>query len=197
MWTERDRQYITTHYRRLEELCVARGVDLARVKTAIAQGALPRPAYRIDGADWVPEDFLDRGLVDTFDPDRVRDRFLADYQRAYQSRYGRCAAAAEAVQAWSDYLSGAYGVCLRHVTPEAIVAKGYLIETIQGLVATPQPDQDEWRAALTEAVDALDALERPFATGDRERFGGLVSRDLYVTAVRTLFPGLDPGRRRT
>jgi hypothetical protein len=36
-------------------------------------------------------------------------------------------------------------------------------------------------------VDALDALEKPFARFDRARFDGPVSRDRCVTAVRERF----------
>jgi Family of unknown function (DUF6058) len=42
------------------------------------------------------------------------------------------------------------------------------------------------RRELTAAVDALDAVERPFALFDRERFGP-VSRDRCVTTVRERF----------
>jgi len=36
--------------------------------------------------------------------------------------------------------------------------------------------------------NALDALERPFAAYDRERFGGLSSRDRLINATRGHFP---------
>ena len=63
------------------------------------------------------------------------------------------------------------------------------MDTIERLTADPTPEDDEWRRELTAAVDALDALEKPFAAFDRERFGP-VSRDRCVTAVRERF-GLD------
>ncbi len=37
-------------------------------------------------------------------------------------------------------------------------------------------------------ADALDAIERPFAAHDRERFGGPVSRDRLITGPRARFP---------
>lgn len=43
-------------------------------------------------------------------------------------------------------------------------------------------------APLHVAIDELDALLRPFAPSDRIRFGGPVSRDRYVTALRERFP---------
>lgn len=191
-YTERDRRYIQSHFRRLDDLVRSYGLDLETVRAAIAEEALPRPSYHVDGTDWVPEDFLERGLKDGLDPSRVRTRFLDDYAAAYEARYGRSPDPEKARQAWRDYLTGAYGVCLRHATPEGIVTKGYLITAIEELLATPRPEEEHWRTALAEAVAALDALERPFAAGDRERFGGLVSRDIYVTAVRRLFASILP-----
>jgi Family of unknown function (DUF6058) len=79
-------------------------------------------------------------------------------------------------------LSGEYVVCLRSVTPEAIVRKGELIDRIEALLARGEPS-----AELAAAVDELDALLRPFAPYDRIRFGGPESRDRYVTALRQRF----------
>jgi hypothetical protein len=75
------------------------------------------------------------------------------------------------------------------VTPASIVAKGELMDTIERLTAEPSPEDDDWRRELTAAVDALDALEKPFAPFDRVRFGS-TSRDRCVTGVRKRF-GLD------
>ncbi len=36
---------------------------------------------------------------------------------------------------WEGYLSGAYGVCLKHVTPENIARKSALVAEIEGLLA--------------------------------------------------------------
>jgi hypothetical protein len=83
-------------------------------------------------------------------------------------------------------LSGEFGACLRDPSPETIVAKAGLMTAIAALLARPAPDD----AALRGAVDALDALERPFAAHDRERFGGPVSRDRLITAPRARFPQL-------
>lgn len=72
------------------------------------------------------------------------------------------------------------------MTPASIVAKGELMDMIERLTGDPAPEDDDWRRELTEAVDALDALEKPFAPFDRERFGP-ASRDRCVTAVRKRF----------
>jgi len=39
-------------------------------------------------------------------------------------------------------------------------------------------------------VDALDALERPFARWDRDRFGAPSSRDRLITATRERYANL-------
>jgi hypothetical protein len=64
-------------------------------------------------------------------------------------------------------------------------------DSVRALVerlALPAPTDTRWRAALRGAVDALDALERPFAGHDRERFGGPTSRDRLITETRRRFP---------
>ena len=70
------------------------------------------------------------------------------------------------------------------------MAKGALMTAIGALLAGPAPADERWRAALRGAVDALDALERPFAAWDRKRFGGPCSRDRLITATRERFPDI-------
>lgn len=74
---------------------------------------------------------------------------------------------AEGAAEWDGYLRGHF-VCLRTVTPETIKRKGELIE---GIKERPDP----------ELVEELDRLLADFTGYDRLRFGGPVSRDLYVT----------------
>jgi hypothetical protein len=112
------------------------------------------------------------------------------FARTYEQACARYPEAGTAQEQWEAYLGGLYAVCLRAVTPAAIVAKGELTDTIERLSADPAPEDPHWRHELTAAVDALDALEKPFARFDRERFGGSVSRDRCVTAIRERF-GLD------
>jgi hypothetical protein len=61
---------------------------------------------------------------------------------------------------------------------------------IASLLAVPAPAAPRWRTALRGAVEALDALERPFAAWDRERFNGPTSRDRLIIGVRDRFPDL-------
>lgn len=117
------------------------------------------------------------------DPQRVAGLF----RERYIAAGGDPDDADEEHEAW---LSGEYGARLRSTSPEAIVAKSGLMTAIGALLARPAPAESSWRPALRSAVDALDALERPFAAWDRERFGTPSSRDRLITATRERFPDL-------
>jgi len=65
---------------------------------------------------------------------------------------------------------------------------------IEDAIAAPRPDDAGWRSGLRGDVDRLDEILRPFAAWDRQRFGGPVSRDRLVTAVRARFAEAWPGR---
>lgn len=93
---------------------------------------------------------------------------------------------------YAAWLSGEYGACLYSTTPEAIVAKSALVNAIEALLARPVPKHRWWRTALRGAVDALDALERPFAEHDRRRYGALTSSDTLVTQTRARYPDVWP-----
>ena len=157
MLTPEDVAYITANFVPLTD---------ERVRAEIAAGRLPKPAYVLDdGTEMIAPDHL-----------------------ALAERAGGVGALREWFEArapgeWDDYLSGEYAVCLRAVSPEAIRRKGELIDGIAALLREEPPPREPLRAA----VDELDALLRPFAPCDRVRFGGPVSRDRYVTAVRARF----------
>ncbi|HEY1175134.1 MAG TPA: DUF6058 family natural product biosynthesis protein [Phytomonospora sp.] len=85
------------------------------------------------------------------------------------------------------YTSGRY-VCLKSVTPDTIRAKDRLVVAIEALLAAPKPGDAAWIAELHAAVDELDELEPPFTMYDRLRFGGPVSRDRCIDAVRRDHP---------
>jgi hypothetical protein len=140
MLTDEDIAYITANFVPLSD---------DRVRTEIAAGRLPKPAYVLDdGTEMVAPDHL--ALVERAGSvDALRDWFEA-----------------RAPGEWDAYISGEYAVCLRSVSPETIRRKAELIAQIEA------------------AVDELDALLRQFAPYDRIRFGGPVSRDRYVTALR-------------
>jgi hypothetical protein len=75
-------------------------------------------------------------------------------------------------------------VCLKRATPENIERKSWLVERLEGMVRA-EPKDEAWRGQVAPLVDELDDLERPFAQYDRVRFGGPVSRDRLITAIRT------------
>jgi hypothetical protein len=154
------------------------------VRALVERGVLPRATYVLpDGTPMVPADHAALLNDAGGDPDTVpalfRERFLAA---------GGDPAGADAEHA--AWLSGEYGACLWSTAPEAIVAKGALMAAITALLAEGKQTEPAWRAALRGAVDALDALERPFAPYDRQRFGGPTSRDRLVTATRERFADL-------
>ena len=169
-----DIEYVRSSFRPMEEA----------VRPLVERGVLPQASYVLpDGTPMVPADH-DLLLQDAGgDPDgvaaRFRDRFIA--------AGGDAEAVDEEHAAW---LSGEYGVCLRSATPEAIVAKSALMTAITALLARPAAEDEAWQAALRGAVDALDALERPFARYDRDRFGAPSSRDRLITATRERYPNL-------
>jgi hypothetical protein len=172
-----DLRYIEDAYVPRDALCAQRGLS--------AEG-LPAPAYVLpDGRGMVPRDYFEL-LDDAGSPERMRERF--------ETRLRTAAAAAglefdedwNPESEWADYLEGTYAVCLWSVTPEAMVEKERLIREIRALVGAPEPDSGAWRERLTAAVDALDALERPFTDYDRARWP-YTTRALYITDLRARY----------
>lgn len=182
-----DIEYLSTAFVPLDVLARTHGHDPAEVRRAIADRLLPRPPYVLaDGTELVAPDYFELAhLAGGF------EALPAWFARAYEQASARYPEAGTAEEQWQEYLGGIYAVCLRTVTPAAIVAKGELMDTIERLTADPAPQDDDWRRELTAAVDALDALEKPFAAFDRIRFGS-TSRDRCVTAVRERFGLLPP-----
>jgi hypothetical protein len=160
------------------------------VRPLVERGLLPLATYVLpDGTPMVPVDHAQ--LLD--DAGGRPEAVAALFRERYLAVGGRPADAEAEYEAW---LSGEYGACLYSTSPEAIVAKGALMEAITALLASPAPADASWSAALRGAVDALDVLERPFAAYDRERFGGPSSRDRLITGTRERFPEVWGGRAR-
>ena len=167
--------YVTTEYRTMAVLCDGRAHTPAQVEALVADGRLPAPTYVLpSGERRYPPDYF--ALADEFGVDGLADGFRARYLAAGGTPD-------EADEDWQGYLSGQFGVCLRAVTPESMVAKNRLVARIEELRAAPAPDDEAWCGALREAVGALDALLSPYTDFDRERWGD-TGRDRHVTRVR-------------
>jgi hypothetical protein len=167
-FTERDLEYIRANYVPLEQA----------VREAIEHGVLPQPSYVLpDGTEMVPADYF--SLVD------VRTPFVELHRAAGGDP-------ANLEEDWEGYMSGIYGVCLRDVTPAAMIRKTFLVESLTSLLDEPRRDAG-WQKLVRSQVEELDELEREFAPDydrDIERFGRPPSRDLLIKAARERFPEL-------
>lgn len=177
--TQSDIRYVLAEYRTLAELCRGRAETVTEVAGLIEAGRLPRPTYVLpSGEARFPPDYFalldDAGSVAAL-PAHFRGRYLA------------VGPAEDADEDWDGYLSGQFGVCLWRVTPESMAEKNRLVRTLDRLLAAPAEADREWLAELRVAVDALDALERPFTDFDRQRWGD-TGRDRYITRVRAAYP---------
>jgi hypothetical protein len=171
-----DEAYIRSHFVALAEVA---GDRLPEVREAIAAGRLPAPAYVLDdGTEMVAPDHL-----------ALADEAGEDLEATFRARFA-AAGGTDADEQWREYLTGGYAVCLRTVTPETIIRKGQLVDQIDAALADARPGDREWRDALRAAVDALDALERPFAPLDEYRFGKRPTRKRYIDDPRERWPWL-------
>jgi hypothetical protein len=181
-----DQRYIRASFVSLEQVCWGRcGPDETR--DAVRSRRLPAPSYVLgDGSEMVPADYF-RLVDDAGGVEALHAHFCQRFARAMRAG-GVEPEAARIEDEWNGYLDGAYGVCLRTVSPEAIFEKESLVHAVEALVEEAAPDHPRWRAELRHRVDRLDRLVRPFAPCDRARFGGTVSRDRLITTVRARFP---------
>jgi hypothetical protein len=162
----RDIEYITEHF--------------VRIEPGQRRDSDPGPAYVIDGHCFVSPDYFEQER----DPARFRERFIAEAVRLGIEDPERSAS-----EAWQSFLTGVYAVCLRNVTPESIARKQALLSRIEVLTAQPKRNDPQWVTQLREAVNALDALERPFSpVYDRLRFDRPPTRDSHINDVRARFP---------
>ena len=187
--SDADVAYVTRSYAGLAAICDGRRETPAEVRRLMAEGRLPRPTYLLsDGAEMVPRDYFD--LADAAGGVGALPGWFADQLRRELAARDMDASPERVAREWTDYLNGEYGVCLRRVSPENIAEKARLMESVEQAIARPRPDDEAWRAALRRDVDLLDAMVREFADWDRVRFGGPISRDRLITAVRARFPAL-------
>jgi hypothetical protein len=174
--TAEDDAYVSTYFASLSSVAAARSITADDVRTSMLAGLVPLPSYlRSDGTEMVHADLLSLGDV---------AGGLAELPAWFQAQFDDQAVGKEE---WASYLSGQY-VCLWTVSPRTIQRKGVLTARIASLLGSPEPLSPAWLAFLHETVDELDELEPPFTRYDRLRFGGPVSRDTMIDAVRRDYP---------
>jgi uncharacterized protein DUF6058 len=181
--TAADLAYLSANYVTLEELCADRQETSEEVAVLIQERRLPQPSYVLeDGTGMFPADYFrlvdEAGGVET-----LEDHFA---ERHREATLAHDAVAKEHERDWQMYLDGTWGICLHDVTPETIVRKNTLVWSLSELLMCPRPGSAEWRGALQEQVDELDALERDFAPdwdrGDAQERPP--TRDLLIGAAR-------------
>ena len=174
--TAEDDSYVTEWYIPLEALAQRAGVDASELRRLMLANRLPLPSYiRSDGAQMVARDLLEL-------PRRAGGYEQLPEWFGQQFESGR-----DAIREWDGYLRGHY-VCLRDVLPETMQRKDQLVKAITATIAKPEPQNDDWLESLHRLVDELDNLEPPFTAYDRLRFGGPISRNTCIDAVRARFP---------
>ena len=174
--TAEDDSYVTEWYIPLEALAQRAGVDASELRRLMLANRLPLPSYiRSDGAQMVARDLLEL-------PRRAGGYEQLPEWFGQQFESGR-----DAIREWDGYLRGHY-VCLRDVLPETMQRKDQLVKAITAAIAKPEPQNDDWLESLHRLVDELDNLEPPFTAYDRLRFGGPISRNTCIDAVRARFP---------
>jgi hypothetical protein len=180
-FTDSDLAYFSANYVTLEKLCAGRPESPERVQGLIEERRLPQPSYVLpDGTGMFPADYF-RLVDEAGGPDGLRDHFAARH---------RAANGKDLDQDWEMYLDGTWGVCLRDVTPETIVRKNTLVSSLCELLVLARPRYEDWRQALREQVEELDALERQFSPDyDRsEQLDRPPTRDLIIAAARERHP---------
>ena len=174
--TADDDAYAREWYISVEELAGRAGVQPSELRRLILANRLPLPSYILtDGTQMVARDLLEL-------PRRAGgyDELPEWFAQHFESTR-------DAIREWDGYQRG-HSVCLRHVLPETIRRKEELVKAIKTATAEPQSDDHAWLVALHRLVDELDTLEPPFAAYDRLRFGGPISRDTCINAIRKRFP---------
>jgi Family of unknown function (DUF6058) len=181
--SQADRDYIAENFVTLAAACQTAGVGLDEARSLIEAGKLPEPSYLLDESiEIVPPDYF-RLLADAGSIDQLKIHFFARYDAAGGVERER-------EESWDGYIRGVYGVCLRSVTPETIVAKNRLVDELEHLLAEPRPEAKRWIERLRAAVEALDALERDFSPDydRRHRFAGPPTRDRLIRSARERYP---------
>lgn len=195
-FAEADRAYVRANYFTLEELCADRDEDPAEVRHLIDEGLLPQPSYSVDGTGMFPADYF-KLYDDAGGAEGLRELFEERYRAAAKS-HPKLGTPEAIDTAWQAYLRGTWGQCLRQVTPEVMVRKRALVDSLCKLIALPRPRTSEWQDRLRAEVAELDQIEREFAPDyDRaeEWNERRPTRDLLIDVARQRFPEVFAGER--
>ncbi len=193
-------ELITRNMLDLDTIMRKVGIHYEKIAGWIKASVFPDPTYMTpDGKKWYPKYVLilvERSLKNNTTPKEefVHDAIKVLSKPGHVYRFGNV----EEIQPdpegvenmWTDFRSGLYGACLRKPTPKNILSKGELINMIRQLVDNPEPGNISWKESLKKCVDELDEIEAQFTDYDRQRFGGKVSRDIFVTGVKEKYPEL-------
>jgi len=174
--TVEDDAYASEWYVQLEALAETAGISASGLRRLMLADRLPLPSYiKSDGTQMVARDLLEL------------PRRAGGYEQLPEWFAQQFKSSRDAIREWDGYLRGQY-ICLRDVLPETIQRKDELVKAITAAIAKPEPQNDDWLEWLHRLVDELDELEPPFTAYDRLRFGGPISRETCIDAVRARFP---------
>jgi len=174
--TPADDGYVDEYFADLATVCRGRAETPDEVRGEMLARRLPLPCYlSTGGTEMVPPDYF--ALADEAGGvDGLEKWFLAQWPNPDK-----------AASEWESYLGGRY-LCLKTVAPASMQRKDELIAQIRESLGQAAYDTPEGLDRLHALVDDLDAGLSSFTAYDRLRFGGPVSRDLYVTRVRAEHP---------
>ena len=209
-----DKSYIAAHFVTIDELAKAVPISIEQVHSLILEGSFPEPSYRFeDCSEWFPLTYASlmrraikarmtfseffryqtrKALRNLQEKQPKKFRVIAGVKRKNKTKVDELVD-----RMWSDYKTGAYGVCLRSPVCGSIIKKALLMHEIEELITSPKRGDSDWKTRLKESVDLLDDLELPFSDYDRLRFGKPLSRDRLIRDVRDTFPEVFDSPRRS
>jgi uncharacterized protein DUF6058 len=206
-YSSRDLEYIRSRFVTLEDIASRCGVSSRLIRDWQRAALFPAATYSTpDGMEWYSPGYclaVRRALRRNWN---LRRLFLTEFRAALASLRkrerdlydaiiqeaapGEKSAPTAALVYWKDFLSGRYGACLRLPWIPCMIQKERLVGRIGKLVLQPNPTSPAWAGQLRQSVNALDRLELPFSDWDRVRFGGSVTRDIFITRIKERFPAL-------
>ena len=194
----KDLMYITKNLLTMDEIIERSKVSSSKITEWIERGEFPEPTYvTSNGKRWYPRYIVILIQRSNENGTSPKDEFINDAKKVIDKsklvyRFGRVEETNdsddELEKMWTDFRFGLYGACLRVPDPKNILSKGELISKIQKLLEKPDPSNASWCDSLEKCVNELDKVEAEFTSYDRVRFGGQVSRDIFVTDVKKKYP---------